>query len=130
MNRKYVIHFHKTDTDHYDLMLEDNNTLLTWQIDIDDILNILDGSPAMIKRINDHRSEYLTYEGPISCDRGMVQIYDTGDFTMVESTKDIIVMSMSGQKFLGLLTIENPNQSESIISFKPKTDNELISEGE
>lgn len=38
--------------------------------------------PIPAERIADHRNAYLTYEGPISGDRGSVRRIDAGDATL------------------------------------------------
>ncbi|MFC1669155.1 DNA polymerase ligase N-terminal domain-containing protein [Spirochaetota bacterium] len=91
---KFVIHYHDTKTAHYDLMVEHGDSLLTWQIDKSDIENLLVGKKITCRKIQDHRKKYLDYEGPISCDRGRVNIYDSGEYSNInwrEENKELIV---------------------------------------
>lgn len=59
---------------HWDLLLElDNGELLTWQIaSLPDLKSLAKSLEITAKRLNNHRSVYLDYEGPISGNRGVV----------------------------------------------------------
>lgn len=60
---------------HFDLMLEKDEVLWTWewmQLIIDESLSI--------RRLFDHRLDYLTYEGPLSQNRGSVNQIAAGHF--------------------------------------------------
>lgn len=70
--RRFVLLQHEIHgARHFDFMIEDGGTLATWQ---------LDRSPTLLKpgeewpclRLAQHRAAYLTYEGPVSGDRGAV----------------------------------------------------------
>ena len=68
---------------HWDLMLENRGVLLTWE------LPQLPPSPLPatfeqlgIRRIPDHRIDYLEYEGPVSNDRGTVRRVDSGGYQL------------------------------------------------
>lgn len=61
---------------HWDFMLEHNGVLEAWA---------LDGPPApkttrLAQKLPPHRMEYLTYEGPVSGDRGKVTQIISGNF--------------------------------------------------
>jgi hypothetical protein len=53
--------------------------LATWQLPCPPE-QIQPGHPIMATRIADHRKAYLTYEGPISNDRGQVAIHSRGTY--------------------------------------------------
>lgn len=79
MPSRFVILHHTTrDGEHWDLMLEQGDVLQTWQL----LANPLGGEayPISARRIGDHRLAYLTYEGPISGDRGNVTRIDEGEY--------------------------------------------------
>ena len=67
--RYVVLHHTACESPHYDLMLEQDahGALLTWRVNHWPIL----ASDTLIP-IAPHRRDYLTYEGPISNDRGWV----------------------------------------------------------
>lgn len=61
---------------HWDVMFEHGEVLRTWAVERSP------DSPGeqQAERLADHRREYLTYEGPISDDRGTVTRWDEGDY--------------------------------------------------
>jgi len=79
---RYVILKHDWNGVHYDLMLEQGAILKTWRL----------ASPIQTGRqeailLPDHRLEYLTYEGPISRDRGKVSRVAEGTFESALATE-------------------------------------------
>jgi hypothetical protein len=63
-------------TSHWDVMFETDGILRTWAI-----REAPDGpDPQPAEALTDHRLEYLTYEGPISGDRGRVTRWDAGTY--------------------------------------------------
>lgn len=62
--------------DHFDLMLEQEAKLATWQLEA---LPKPDESVSA-KKLPDHRALYLDYEGPISGDRGSVEQVMAGTY--------------------------------------------------
>jgi len=77
---RFVVHFHITEIDHYDFMLENDDILLTWRIDLAEYNRMLKGEPASAVKIHDHSRKYLDYQGPVSCGRGYVKLIDSGEF--------------------------------------------------
>ncbi len=70
---------------HWDLMLEHRGVLITWELPT----LAFDKLPAtfeqlQIRRLADHRIAYLTYEGPVSNDRGTVTQVDCGTYWVSE----------------------------------------------
>jgi hypothetical protein len=67
---------------HWDLLLElDNGELLTWQIaSLPDLKRLTQSLEIPAKRLKNHRSIYLDYEGPISGNRGSVQRLASGTY--------------------------------------------------
>jgi hypothetical protein len=72
---RYAVLSHDWPTPHFDLLLEDGETCLTWRLPI---WPPQDGMP--IERIPDHRTMYLDYYGPVSGDRGRVTTVERGLF--------------------------------------------------
>lgn len=114
---KYVIHHHVTECSHYDLMVEEGDTLLTWNINEDDFDDFLSGLPVTGERINDHRKFYLDYSGPISCGRGTVSSCDSGFYEIKIKNENIFQLILQGDRLKGLLTIENYDNSPCRIWF-------------
>jgi len=79
MALRYVILRHEgIDRPHFDLMFETSPTakLSTWRSDIWPIVQ-----PTKLLKLADHRREYLTYEGPVSRNRGRVRRIEGGECT-------------------------------------------------
>ena len=72
---------------HWDLLLElDNGELLTWQIaSLPDLKSLTQSLKITAKRLKNHRSVYLEYEGPISGNRGSVQRLASGVYKAVSA---------------------------------------------
>lgn len=106
---KFVVHHHTGhpgEADHYDLMIDEGKTLATWRISPESMARLLAGATAGAARIANHRREYLTFEGPISCDRGMVKIMDTGECELIGDDGGVFVYWFEGKKIRGQLEIE------------------------
>lgn len=83
--RTYVILRHDVGGDsHWDLMLDLGTTLATWQLASDPAVLSDPASTTSIsaRRIGDHRRAYLTYEGPISGNRGSVTRVESGSYEL------------------------------------------------
>jgi len=75
---RFVILRHEGfDEDHFDLMFESEpgGPLVTWR---SPIWPLEDQTP--LQRLSDHRRDYLSYEGPVSNDRGSVKRIAEGTF--------------------------------------------------
>ncbi len=96
MNRlRYVILHHKlSDGEHWDLMLEQDGLLATWQLLTAPKSGQRISIPAI--RIDNHRLAYLDYEGPISGNRGCVSQYDAGTYAPINATPSMILFQLDG----------------------------------
>jgi len=88
MPPRFVILHHRLATgEHWDLMLEHGEKLMTWQLERPptDPADL----PIRARRIGDHRKLYLDYEGPVSGNRGEVHQLDSGtvEFLDVRPTR-------------------------------------------
>lgn len=61
---------------HWDFLLEADGTLRAWRL----LSEPEQGSSIVAEPLPNHRLFYLTYEGPISGDRGAVSQWDTGSY--------------------------------------------------
>ena len=82
--RFVILHHRLENSEHWDLMLEHGEVLLTWQLPMEP--TGLDCFPMLAKRIADHRKAYLSHEGPISEDRGTVRRISSGIVRIDEIT--------------------------------------------
>lgn len=86
MSKSFVILHHvQRDGEHWDLMVERDGVLLTWQLATDPVAAFAAAdaagqppAPIPARRIADHRLAYLHYEGPISRGRGHVRRVERG----------------------------------------------------
>ena len=103
---------------HWDLMLEADGALWTWALP-----EPKPGLTCIAERLADHRLFYLDYEGPISGGRGTVTRWDAGDYEVVEENEQRLVVTLTGGRIAGTLTIEqeerkNPGQPQRVrVSF-------------
>ena len=86
---------------HWDLMLENRGILLTWELP-----KLPEGPlPATfeqlgIRRLPDHRIDYLEYEGSVSNHRGSVQRVDCGDYQLTSGEREKFVhVKAIGRRF-------------------------------
>ena len=100
-----------SDNRHWDLMLENGDGLATWRLPLDPFAlataATTDNVPA--ERIADHRLAYLTYEGPVSGERGEVRREDEGDYELLRSLPDVWLVRLAGRRLNG--DFELPLQS-------------------
>ncbi|MCA8991406.1 MAG: hypothetical protein KDA69_04550 [Planctomycetaceae bacterium] len=68
---QFVILEHDWPELHYDFMLEHEGVLLTWRLQ--SLPRLDEACELTAEQIFDHRPHYLTYEGPVSGDRGTVK---------------------------------------------------------
>ena len=93
---------------HWDLMLEQPETLWTWALSEHPAA----GRQIAAEHLADHRKLYLEFEGPLSGDRGIVSRWDQGDFSWVEQTTNTLVVRLSGQRLRGTVRLERSDVSD------------------
>ncbi|MCH9003553.1 MAG: hypothetical protein IIC02_13355 [Planctomycetes bacterium] len=98
-SRFVILHHVVAGGEHWDLMLEHGGVLLTWQLAREPI----DAAslPIPAKRIADHRTAYLEYEGPISRDRGQVVRVDHGIVNFGRLTERCCSIELLGARLTG-----------------------------
>ena len=106
---KFIIHKHtdhNNEEDHFDFMLETEDSLLTWRINKLDI-SLLDKPGELVTlKLKNHRKEYLSFEGPISCNRGFVEIYDQGNYSIINENQENYKIKLSGEKLTSTIIIK------------------------
>src|SRR5262245_61559573 len=106
---RYVILEHDHPFLHWDLMLEEGETLATWR------LSALPGRERLVipaERIGAHRLAYLDYEGPLSGNRGRVNRWDVGVY--VQEQESPTVYRLKGGRWQGKIEI-----GDTAITFIP-----------
>jgi hypothetical protein len=79
---------------HWDLMLESGDILRTWALE--SVPSV--GQPIAAQLLEDHRQDYLEYEGPVSDGRGSVCRWDAGHFTWLDADGDAVTVELQGTR--------------------------------
>jgi DNA polymerase ligase (LigD)-like protein len=111
---RFVVLRHETPADaprptHWDFMLETVAGLRTWAL----AQCPADGQATVAESLSDHRIEYLTYEGPISKDRGHVEQFDAGSFECRRAEADEIVVGLAGRRLRGQAVLRREADKDS-----------------
>src|ERR1700693_4261610 len=99
---RFVILTHDHPTLHWDLMLEQSDSLRTWRLPGSPD----DKEPIAAEALPDHRLAYLDYEGPVSGGRGTVKQWDQGTYELVDSGENQVVIRFIGRKLKGIAAIQ------------------------
>ena len=94
-----ILHHQLTGSEHWDLMLERGDVLITWQLSAEPDQPA--SLPIAARRIGDHRIAYLTYEGPVSGNRGTVRRVDSGTVEFEEFTDGECIFSLRAGRLEG-----------------------------
>ena len=94
---------------HWDVMLEGDESLLTWSIS--EIPT--DDHPVIARRLPDHRTIYLDYEGPVSGDRGDVRRWDAGTYQQLRSSDRELEIHVHGNRIQGLFRFEQIDSTDN-----------------
>lgn len=82
-------------------MLERSGALKTWAVDAP----IVPGRDLPARRLDDHRTAYLDYEGPVSRGRGTVRRLDRGTYVTQEWDETSIRVVIQGAQLEGEVLI-------------------------
>jgi hypothetical protein len=106
MQQAFVIHIHSGHgRSHYDLMLLRGETLATWQL-LRSPVALEVGESLAARKLPDHRAAYLTYEGPLSRERGKVKRLDRGSYQLLTEQSERWELVFNGQKITGRYELE------------------------
>lgn len=84
--------------DHFDLMLDEGTQLLTWAIP-----DLPNAERQIAEELPPHRRDYLTYEGPVSNNRGEVARVVQGTFTWVQRAESEWIANLQSSQIHGEL---------------------------
>lgn len=102
----FVILHHRLDSgEHWDLMLERGEVLLTWQLLREPVNR--ESLPIPASHIGDHRKAYLDYEGPLTGNRGTVRRVDSGSLDIIEDTAQGLRIVLTGKRLCGSFTLRS-----------------------
>ncbi len=85
---------------HFDLMLEHEGRLLTWAI-----AELPSATAQPADELAPHRLDYLSYEGPISNNRGEVKRVVEGEFDWLLQQADELAVQLHSLQLSGRLTL-------------------------
>lgn len=106
--RKFVIHYHTRlgHAPHWDLMLEKDKDLETFQLQIspDKLAKAI--SPVKLTKIFDHSPRFLTYQGPVNKGEGNIVMVEKGQYQISEIEPCHYEILFQGQKILGKFILE------------------------
>ncbi len=98
-------------------MLSCDGALATWQLD-----RLPDDSPAdqpiEARKLPDHRLAYLSYEGPVTGNRGQVQRGDHGTYELVEQSPVRWEFRLQGTSVSGLFELVEISPDEDLWTFR------------
>ncbi len=105
---RFAILIHDFPFVHWDLLVEQGETLRSWRLLESPSRWVLATTPPTLPAdsIPDHRLAYLDYEGPVSRERGTVTRWDAGTFERIEITDDHVRLRLHGGQLRGELTID------------------------
>jgi hypothetical protein len=99
MNSRFVILTHDHPMLHWDLMLEEAESLRTWRL----LSEPNSTNPIPAEALPAHRKHYLTYEGPVSGDRGTVTHWDSGTYVPLSASGEHLRVGLEGSRLRGVI---------------------------
>ncbi len=110
MPKHFVIQQHSRGDDvHWDFMLEVDDVLLTWRLNIPPVQIAV--HPAEAMRISDHPLRFLTYQGPVQNGAGRVMIVDSGMYHSANETANRIELNLAGRILNGPVVLERAGKA-------------------
>jgi hypothetical protein len=99
---RFVVLSHDWPSQHWDLMLEKEAALRTWRLSSEPGPS----TPTAALQLPDHRLTYLTYEGPLSGNRGAVGRWDYGTLEWLQESNEHIRVRLGGRRLRGLAALD------------------------
>jgi hypothetical protein len=101
--RRFVILEHRWDGIHWDFMVETapGGPLRTWAVGA----KPTPGRDIPARALAGHRRAYLTYEGPLSGDRGTVRRWDEGTCAVAVWEDERVELTLAGVQLTGPLVL-------------------------
>ncbi len=115
--RFVVLRHRQHEGSHFDLMIENGPTLATWTLDAPPATAEAEGLPCT--RIAEHRRQYLTYEGPVSADRGDVAQHDSGTCRVLERSDTSWRLAFDGRRLTGIFHLEKTDAQGAAWRLRP-----------
>ncbi|MEK6945779.1 MAG: DNA polymerase ligase N-terminal domain-containing protein [Nanoarchaeota archaeon] len=105
----FVIHEHHARKLHWDFRLESGGTLKSWAIP--KIPPMRQGIKRLAIQVDDHTLSYGNFEGEIKegYGKGIVKIWDKGNYRLEEKTPTKIVFILQGRRLKGKYALVKTN---------------------
>lgn len=117
MSSAFVILIHSgSGPTHYDLMIRQDQALASWRLD-DAPCDLQPGQALPAIRIQDHRLEYLDYEGPVSRQRGEVRRLDRGPCRLLDCHPTQYQVQLEGAIVRGAFRLEQVGPANDAWTF-------------
>lgn len=113
---RFALLAHDFPTPHWDLLLEAGPACRTWRI----LTDPTQPGPYPAKPLPDHRLHYLTYEGPVSGDRGSVKRVDSGELIWLTNRPEVTRVLLYGECWQGVLEIRSKEDSLHAVAITPR----------
>ncbi len=116
----YVIHEHHATHLHFDLRLQMGGVLKSWAVPKKP--NNIDKRLAV--QVTDHPLSYAKFKGiiPEGYGKGLVKIWDSGNYDLIEKGKDKFLIKLHGKKLKGnWALIRLKNNPKNWLFFKTKS---------
>lgn len=98
--RRFVLLRHtECDRPHWDFLLEQEDSLATWQSYHDPLPARQEGSELF--KIADHRKMYLDFEGRLSENRGLLERVCVGTYTLLEKNSQLWRVRLASSGLVG-----------------------------
>jgi len=111
---RFVLLEHDHPFLHWDLMLESGAVLRTWRL-----LSPPGSGEGRAESSFDHRLVYLSYEGPVSGNRGTVRRWDSGEFAWQQDQPDRVQVQLNGTRLRGLLELQRQVDGDWTVRWQP-----------
>ncbi len=111
---RFVILEHDSPFLHWDFMLEVEESLRTWRLLQQPLLNENESElqiRSVAESLPDHRIEYLEYEGPVSRNRGGVKRWDAGLYLLLGQSENHWELRLEGSRLRGFVSITKKNEA-------------------
>jgi len=112
---RFVLLEHDHPGLHWDFMLENGETLLTWRLSR---IPAADGNPVPADPLPDHRRVYLDYEGPVSGNRGTVRRVDAGQFEWRLRGDGRLECELTGEFLSGRMILDRSSEPTGTWEFR------------
>ena len=108
--KQFVILEHTTTNGvHWDLMLEMEDMLWTWRLNVPPVE--INNEPIPADPIHHHPKRFLSYEGAVQNNTGKVVIADKGLFSVSKKSDNTLTLELQGRILRGHFTLSKTENS-------------------